>query len=196
MISHVASIGARATLVALFVGLIFIMTPERGSACSCGPIGSPSMEFRRATAVFAGTLVGSTTVGEERRWVFDVTTVWKGPADRRLSVNTTATPRGAPCPSPTFRRSAEYLVYAYDGWTGICSRTRELWSAEADLRELGTGRAPTIWRTPSATVSAYLAVIVAMPLIVGAAWVGLRTGRLSGWRSARNQRTDFRDRTP
>ena len=41
-----------------------------------------------------------------------------------------------------FRLGEEYIVYSYNGWTWLCTRTAIMEMAKEDLVELGEGRSP------------------------------------------------------
>lgn len=70
-----------------------------------------------------------------------VSEVWKGDVGKTLRVTTSAD-SGAGCGYP-FEEGKEYLVYAgEDASVSLCSETKPLSSAGADLEALGTGERP------------------------------------------------------
>jgi len=72
-----------------------------------------------------------------------VSEVWKGTKQETLEVSTPAS--GAACGYP-FKEGQEYLVYAYgkrDLKVNLCSGTKPLSKAGADLTVLGDGEKPT-----------------------------------------------------
>lgn len=72
---------------------------------------------------------------------FDVTTVWKGSADRSVCLRTTES--CASC-EYSFVEGVEYLAYSWDGSSvSLCSRTSPLAQTGDDLVELRPGLAPT-----------------------------------------------------
>lgn len=131
----------------LLFALIFTAGHATAYACSCAPPESPSAELGRASAVFSGRVVqvrgrkdGGRAPGMVEA-VFEVSRVWKGGAGGQVSVYTNSD--SAAC-GYAFEAGRSYLVYAYGGGgrftTGICSRTKRLEDAGADLDALGPGR--------------------------------------------------------
>ena len=147
----------RVVLIALVASVLwFLANAGEVHACKCAVPGSPSEEFEKFDAVFAGKVISvqhsfdpnvtpytpddRTTVG------FDVSAVWKGVVHARMYITTP--PTGGSCGS-TFTEGEPYIVYAYDSAYGdgsytasICSRTAPLGQAQADLDALGEGQAP------------------------------------------------------
>ena len=150
-------VSVRVVLLALVASVLWFLANAAGvHACKCAVPGSPSEEFEKFDAVFAGTVVSiqhsfdpnvtpykpddRTTVG------FEVSAVWKGVVHARMYITTP--PTGGSC-GFTFTEGEPYIVYAYDSPYGdrsytasICSRTAPLGQAQADLDALGTGQAP------------------------------------------------------
>lgn len=138
------------TLIFSLLLVVFLVSgTDTILACTCAPARSAAQELERATAVFSGQVV------EIRRHrqaedifagvevVFRVERVWKGVESRTVSVFTSSYP-SATC-GYSFRKNRTYLVYAHGNaegrlLTSICSRTRRLRDARADLEELGAGR--------------------------------------------------------
>lgn len=133
-------------LSALILSATLIVGETSARACSCAPPKSPSIEQERAAAVFSG---GVTAVKEQKATsnssgmmevVFDVDKAWKGVNSRTIIIFTAS--NSAAC-GYGFRVGVDYLVYAYGAEgqlrTGLCSRTKRLSEARADLDELGSG---------------------------------------------------------
>ena len=70
---------------------------------------------------------------------FDVIRVWKGPLRETLTVKTER--MGISC-GYEFKEGRRYIVYAYDGYTGLCTRTAPAWLAVRDFAALGFGQNP------------------------------------------------------
>ena len=154
----------RLTLLLSLSSLWFFATATESYACSCSDPGSPSEEFERSAAVFAGKVVSEVvsvsdpdgpdvldsenhlTTGSEGDIVkigftstigFEVDTVWKGPTYETMYL-TISSPCGF-----NFVEGEKYIVYSHDGSsTSLCSRTRLLSAAQEDLDVLGDGSAP------------------------------------------------------
>ena len=134
--------GLAAALLALLAGV------ESAHACTCAPSGSPAEALERADAVFAGKVTSITFKGTSPYRLssadpveveFRVSRVWKGPRRETLTVETENS--GISC-GYQFKKGRTYIVYATDGYTGMCSRTAPAWRAFADLMALGPGRQP------------------------------------------------------
>lgn len=132
--------GLAAALLALLAGV------ESAHACTCGPSGSPAEALERADAVFAGKVTSITFKGTSPYRLssadpveveFRVSRVWKGPRRETRTVETENS--GISC-GYQFKKGQTYIVYATDGYTGMCSRTAPAWRAFADLMALGPGR--------------------------------------------------------
>jgi hypothetical protein len=132
---------------------ILVLLPDCASACSCASLGSQQEQVKQALsdseAVFSGEVVdvekeraatashpGTVTV------TLQVSEVLKGPQRETLEVSTPST--GSACRYP-FEEGREYLVYAYgkqDLKVDLCSETKLLSKAGADLAVLGNGEKP------------------------------------------------------
>ena len=143
-------IAVRLALVVSLIGL-WLVQPVTTYACSCQGEGSPSEELEWSDSVFLGTVVSKRALGYDLGngvmnlgalvvVEFDVLRVWKGSTDQRRFITTRAS---QPACGYTFSSNTAYLVYAYSGGVGLCSRTRPLERAKADLRELGEGQIAT-----------------------------------------------------
>jgi hypothetical protein len=143
------ALAALASLVLAVLGLLLLL-PDCASACSCGGGGSREEMVEWALshpgAVVSGKVVdvekGSSTSSVTLR----VYEMWKGPQRETLEMSTPS--YGAACGYP-FKEGQEYLVYAYWGNQGtplkvdLCSSTKPLSEAGADLTLLGNGEKPT-----------------------------------------------------
>jgi hypothetical protein len=159
-------LAALASLVLMGFSLLFLHL-DCASACSCAVFGSKKQVERALShqgAVFSGKVVdlekssppkkkkmiegkmrtiiimgGGTATATMR-----VSEVWKGPKQETLEVSTPAS--GMSCGYP-FKEGQEYLVYAYSNQNlkvDLCSGTKPLSKAGADLTVLGDGEKPTV----------------------------------------------------
>lgn len=139
-----------------------VLLPDCASACSCAALpGTPQERAREAlsgaTAVYSGEVVGfekpppNTTMvegtmmtvmgGGTATVTLRVSNVWKGPRQQTVTIRTGADSGGG-CGYP-FEEGREYLVYAGEGMTAdLCSETKPLSEASADLEALGDGASP------------------------------------------------------
>lgn len=155
---------AAAWLVAVILPLLIpLALPKLAHACSCAPSGSPKEAMAEANAVFFGKVVAIRTPGPRLRngeWVissadpmtveFDVVRVWKGPIRQNLSVQTE---RYEVSCGFGFKEGRRYIVYAYDGHTGLCTRTAPAWLAARDFAALGLGQYPESPGAPDGKLS-------------------------------------------
>jgi hypothetical protein len=149
-----------ASLTLLTLSLVALL-PDCASACSCAALpGTPQEILSRSKAVFSGEVVEfdkpppATTMiegtmmsmmgggGPEATATLRVSEVWKGPRQQTMTVTTEAD-SGMGCGYP-FEEGREYLVYATgnDPSVGLCSETKPLSEADADLEALGEGQKP------------------------------------------------------
>ena len=153
---RVASVNVLSLALVISV-LWFLGNPDQVHACKCAVPGSPSEEFEKFSAVFAGKVISihhsfdlnaATVSPEDRTTVgFLVSTVWKGTIYEDMYITTP--PTGGSC-GFSFTKGEEYIVYAHDsayadgsGYTvSMCSRTALLGQAQVDIDALGAGRAP------------------------------------------------------
>lgn len=158
---------ARLASLALLTLSLVALLPDCASACSCAALpGTPQERAGKAlsgsTAVFSGEVVELEkpppdtemvegtwlTVmvmgggGEEATVTLRVSEVWKGPRRQTVTVSTEAD-SGMGCGYP-FEKGREYLVYATgdDPSVNLCSETKPLSEARADLEALGNGASP------------------------------------------------------
>ncbi|SDX98390.1 hypothetical protein [Thermoactinomyces sp. DSM 45892] len=106
-------------------------------ACSCAPSDDPVKEADKSSAVFVGKVVQLERDANQRIATLHVSKRWKGDLDPELIVYTALSE--ASC-GFTFEMEKEYLVYAIKKnghlTTTICSRTKLLSEAQADLDAL------------------------------------------------------------
>ena len=97
--------------------------------------------LKRSTAVFSGEVLETKSGINFLQARFRVERSWKGVEAAEVLVITDGSAE-----SPHYRVGEKYLVFAgiRDGkfFTGICSRTKKLEYADADLQQLGEGK----WR--------------------------------------------------
>ncbi|CAA9437452.1 MAG: hypothetical protein AVDCRST_MAG03-3714 [uncultured Rubrobacteraceae bacterium] len=156
---------ARLASLALLTLTLVALLPDCASACSCAALpGTPQERAGKAlsgsTAVFSGEVVEfekpppATTMiegtmmsmmgggGPEATATLRVSEVWKGPRQQTMTVTTEAD-SGVGCGYP-FEDGREYLVYATgdERSVSLCSETKPLSEARADLGALGDGASP------------------------------------------------------
>ncbi|SFX05347.1 hypothetical protein SAMN04487866_101343 [Thermoactinomyces sp. DSM 45891] len=106
-------------------------------ACSCVPSGDPIKEADKSSAVFVGKVVKLERDTNQHIAILHVSKRWKGDLDPELIVYTALSE--ASC-GFEFEMGKEYLVYATKEnghlTTTICSRTKLLSEAQADLDAL------------------------------------------------------------
>ena len=152
---------ALASLVLAVLGVV-VLLPDCAYACSCAmPPGDQKERAERAlsgseavfsgevvdfeksaptTTMMEGTMMGITGGGTATA-TLRVYEVWKGPKQRTVEVTTVAD-SGMGCGYP-FEEGREYLVYAGKGMSvDLCSETKPLAKAGADLAMLGDGQKP------------------------------------------------------
>lgn len=117
-----------------------LLTPQLASACSCEPPPPVPQALREAVSVFEGRVAQASTDGPSHRATLRVVQRWKG-ADRERFEVEVDTMCGF-----VFEVGVSYLVYTQASAGGetvsLCSRTRPLADAAADLHELGAGSTP------------------------------------------------------
>ena len=170
-------------LTSALVGLL----PDCAFACSCAPLpGTPQERAREAlsgsTAVFSGevvefekpppdtamvegtmlTVMGD--AGREATVTLQASEVWKGPRQQTVTITTEAD-SSVGCGYP-FEEGQEYLVYATgkEPSVSLCSETKPLSEADADLEALGDGEAANGGATLSDTSGA-----LSTPAVIGLA---------------------------
>jgi hypothetical protein len=145
-------LAALTSLVVAVLGVVFLFPPDCASACSCAISGSQEERAERAlaksSAVFSGEVVGieqgtaSASDPGSDTITLRASEVWKGTGLGTLEVRTPS--QGIAC-GYHFEEGREYLVYAY-GKRGLevdlCTETKPLSEAGADLALLGDGEKP------------------------------------------------------
>ena len=135
------------SLLCGFAALLWLATPRCVFACSCVAPGPPDVEVAQSVAVFAGRVIQVeqpngplVSSADPVRVTLQVATVWKGPVEPTVVVQTVR--ESASCGFP-FAMGQDYLVYARGTETSLevslCSRTRSLTDAATDMRQLGPG---------------------------------------------------------
>jgi hypothetical protein len=138
----------------LIAASLLVLNTNPASACSCIQT-TPQQSLKNSKVVFAGRVID---VVEQRdstdaasgpslagvKVTFDASQVWKGKPDRQMVITTSGS--SASC-GYFFEKGKEYLVYANGQGTqlqtGLCSGTKPLSNAQADLAVLGRGISPT-----------------------------------------------------
>jgi hypothetical protein len=149
--------------ILLIATSFLIFSATSAIACKCIQ-STPEESFERAGTVFSGRVVDVVEPSPAERQsprgnedpnflsgvkvTFEVSEVWKGNNKQRLVVMTSDS--SASC-GYSFQEGEEYLVYASGEeaklQTGLCSGTKPLSDARADLGVLGEGETPTIERS-------------------------------------------------
>jgi 5-hydroxyisourate hydrolase-like protein (transthyretin family) len=138
---------------------VLLVGVETARACSCVRTEKPTIEFRKTSVVFVGTVKSVTSVNSQKlgdefnfnnlRTTFSVDEALKGVKGKEIDIYTSS-PGGGSC-GIEFQEGEQYLVYAYDGGseekkyfsTSVCSRTRPAEGKDdeiAVLRSLAKGR--------------------------------------------------------
>jgi hypothetical protein len=143
-------LAAVASVVLMGLSLL-VLLPDCASACSCAVLGSKKQvewALSHPGAVFTGEVVKIDRPSSIKSSLapetvtFRVSKSWKGPEGATLEVKTPIS--GMSCGYP-FKEGQEYLVYAHgkqDLRVDLCSGTKALSKAGADLAELGNGQKP------------------------------------------------------
>jgi hypothetical protein len=136
-------------LVLMMLAARFVVPlASRAHACSCLGL-SPQQYLERADMVFIGRVDSIAPAGGDPRqprmtMTFSIQRVWKGPAVSTVDV--VSSPGSVSC-GVDFGASTTALIYAQrtaDGFmTGICSGTKALVDAAADMEVLGEGYLPS-----------------------------------------------------
>ena len=182
---------AVAAAFAIALGLLTLLAlPSTAHACSCAPSGSPAEALADADAVFAGEVIVVRPQGHPPFRLssadpvaveFRVSQVWKGPRRETVTVETELSEISC---GYEFKEGRKYIVYAYDGETGLCTRTAPAWRAFHDFVALGTAWEPD--HSPATgpvrsgscglqTAGSYRPDVAALALLAGA--IGSGVGR-------------------
>ncbi|MBS4195686.1 hypothetical protein [Lederbergia citri] len=132
--------------------LFLAISPSKGFACSCLPVGTVQEGVDGSTAVFSGKVIEVVDSNKNKKVQssadlievkFEVDQSWKGSNQSELIVYTE---RDSASCGFEFSLNKEYLVYAneVDGKlrVSLCSRTAPLAAATEDINELGKGEKP------------------------------------------------------
>lgn len=143
--------------------LALLMFPKPAHACTCASSGSPREAMADADAVFFGKVAAIQTPSPRLKngeWVissadpvtveFDVIKVWKGSLRKIMTIETE---RSEISCGFEFKEGRRYVVYAYDGYTGLCTRTAPAWLAIHDFAALGSGQEPESPAAPDGKLS-------------------------------------------
>ena len=138
----------RSLLLVALLTTVWCAPLARAHACSCAPI-TPLEALAHATQVFEGRVIAISEPSDDkplphRKVTLAVVRSWKGvEAVERIVVNTAL---GDAACGYGFAQDVSYLVYARDTdgapWASLCSGTRPMAEAEADLQALGMGQTP------------------------------------------------------
>jgi hypothetical protein len=170
--------------VALMGLSLLVLLPDCASACSCAVFGSKKQvewALSHPGAVFSGEVVKIDRPSSIKSSLapetvtFRVSESWKGPKQQSLEVSTPVS--GTSCGYP-FKEGQEYLVYAYgkqDLKVDLCSGTKPLSKAGAELALLGNGEKPkdggdaltdTSGVVPARAMAGLVGVVMAASLLV------------------------------
>jgi hypothetical protein len=147
------------------VTVAVLLLPRVVEGCSCVAFEKTEeeltadlrAEFERATAVF----VGRTLSGDLHDATFEVSEIWKGDIGERVTVYTSAPPRGTDVLTLSscdfvFTPSRRYLVFAYGPATRMqayqCSPTSEFRAAAKTITRLNTVAEPKSAKPPNMRV--------------------------------------------
>jgi hypothetical protein len=131
-------------LLSLIAGSLLSTGPAQ--ACTCAAPATPAEGLKRSVAVFRGMVteidrpfldrIGLTRTGGHKI-KFEVVKQWKGAPAKTVEVVTRLTAEGCGFP---FEEKKEYLVYVVtepkDIQTGLCTGTKSLAGAEAEMKQL------------------------------------------------------------
>ena len=173
-------------IIVLAAALWLMADVEPANACSCARSGSPKEALAQADAVFAGKaiavqlLINTNSSADPVTVSFDVNRVWKGPRQDTIVITTERS--GISC-GYEFKEGRRYFVYAHDGETGLCTRTRPVVLAPRDFAELGPGWHPSGGAVPDGSSGRPGVAGIGIALAVIAT-----IAALSGWRIWRRAR--------
>lgn len=144
--------------IAILLSTAILAKPDSAFACSCAYPPDPELQVKSAlerdTVIFAGTVK---EIKQPRRKLFmstadlvkvtfEVSEVWKGEADKQISVYTAMS--SASCGYEDFKIGTAYMVTAYSNGdkqleTGFCELTKPLSSAKEETALLGDSYPPS-----------------------------------------------------
>ncbi len=175
-------------IIVLAAALWLMADAEPANACSCARPGSPIEALANADAVFAGKaiavqlLTNTNSSADPVTVSFDVDRVWKGRRQDTIVIKTVRS--GISC-GYEFEEGRRYIVYAYDGETGLCTRTRSVVLAPRDFAELGPGWHPSGGAVPDGSSGRPGVAGIGIALAVIATIAALLAWRI--WRRARRR---------
>lgn len=118
--------------------LLLSLAAEPAFACSCIEPPPPQEAAQQAAAVFTGTVVSVTQVGNQQEVRIQVERVWKGAKCGEITI---LTPLDEAACGFNFQTGQSYLVYAERQQgklsTNLCSRTSLTSQAGGDITALG-----------------------------------------------------------
>lgn len=101
----------------LFIVLCVLLHAGTAIACRCLPEDSTEAQYKRADLVFLGRVVTERGAGlhptQDRYWEFEVTSLWKGPAQREIRIYAHPVEGGVSSCDRIFVVGDSYLVFAF-----------------------------------------------------------------------------------
>ena len=144
----------------LVIAGVLCIAPSIAQACSCKPPPAPKIALGQSAAVFVGRVTSVAHSNNSNTFQFAVSKKWKGVAG---DVATVASNDNSAACGIVFDRDRDYLVYAFKNkgddqlQTNLCTRTKRVTDAAADLAELGE---PTVKGQNAATLPVTIAPLV------------------------------------
>lgn len=134
---------SKTILVVSFALVAMWFSPESARACSC-MAQDPAAAFEGAASVFEGRVLSIEPAGEMQLEVrIRVVRTWKGADAEEITVTTPAQSAGC---GYGFEVEHHYLIYSDAGEehesVSLCSNTKPIEQAEAELADLGPGATP------------------------------------------------------
>ena len=124
----------------IVVAGVLCVAPSIAQACSCKAPPAPKIALEQSAAVFVGRVTSVEHSNNSNTFQFAVSKKWKGVAG---AVATVASNDNSAACGIVFDRDRDYLVYAFKNegddqlQTNLCTRTKRVTDAAADLAELG-----------------------------------------------------------
>jgi hypothetical protein len=173
--------------------LTLVAAPTIALACKCAPV-TPAAALSQSTAAFSGRVTGIDTPAATSPTAYmdpltvhvAVAEVWKGDVPATALVETAQ--ETASCGYP-FEVGRDYVIYATAApnhtdpfATGMCSGTKPLADAGADLAALGSGKPPKAGgadSNPGGLSKVGLLLLTATVIgLIAAVWAGRRQSTL------------------
>jgi hypothetical protein len=133
----------------LSLAALILLGSSSASACRCLPPPEVKVALGKSAAVFSGKVTSIERGQRTMNVTFEISQSWKGTKGKSVTVTTALS--SAAC-GYGFKKGKSYLVYCIKSRgkvkaakafrTGICSRTKTLAQAKADLKKLGKGTKP------------------------------------------------------